>query len=158
MTTVTAKGAIMNKRSPLPAIALGAFFLLIFGVVGWNFISEQIAASRERAEKLARAKEMVEECRSCDEERLPDMLHRADPWGNDLIVKYHDGFLKSLTICSLGPDGTIGTKDDITANRHVKLDWKKAGEGLGEVGGDLGQGIWRGLKRSFANEEEKDKK
>jgi hypothetical protein len=127
--------------------------LLVLGICVVGFYLD--GQRREKLEKLKLAKEMVEECRDCPEEQLADMLHRADPWGNDLMVKYNDGFMKSVTIISCGPDGKPGTKDDITATRHVKLDWKKAGEGIGEAGGDLGQGLWRGLKRSFSGEGEK---
>lgn len=146
---------MQRSSNPTPFVAVGvAIVLILLGLGGRELYLE----SQERQAKIAKAKEMVEECRNCPEDQLPEMLHRVDPWGNDLMVKYHDGFVKSVTIISLGPDGKIDTKDDITSSRHVKLDWKKAGEGLGEVGGDISQGIWRGLKRSFAGDEEKDKK
>jgi hypothetical protein len=154
----------MRRNDPAGPFVIFVIMLVVAGLIGYggcalnreyNERQEQIRLEKE---KVKQAKEMVEECRSCPEEGLAEALHRADPWGNDLMVKYNDGFMKSMTIISCGPDGKPNTKDDITATRHVKLDWKKAGEGIGEAGGDLGQGLWRGLKRSFTSEEEKDKK
>lgn len=132
--------------------------LVVCLVWGGIAISNAISESNDRKEKIRLAKEMIKDCQECPEEALPDSLHKTDPWGNDLMVKYNDGFLKSITIISCGPDGKPNTKDDITGNRHVKLDWKAGGDAVGEAGGDTLQGMWRGLKRSFVGEDKKEEK
>lgn len=142
-------------RSTNPFLIVLGLVVVLFALGCWG--CEAKKDYREKQEKIKQAKAMVEECRTCPEEQLPDMLHRADPWGNDLMVKYNDGFVKSVTIISCGPDGKPKTKDDITATRHVKLDWKAGGSVVGEAGGDAVQGLWHGLKRSFTGDE-KDQK